>query len=370
MQILTSIFSNSTNPGAYKLLNTAFLGNSVENYFITLFIMAGFYFAGLVAKWLLCGKLSELAAKTETKADDFIIETIKKPIVLIFINLGLYSSLKYLVFPDAIEHVLFIIIAGFFVVMGTWFAMKIMEFVIEVYLVPYTQKEDATVDDHLPPVLKNIFKIVIITIGGLVLLGTFGFDVKTLWAGLGIGGIAVAFAAQDLLANLFGGFSIMFDKPFKIGQRVRITGIDGEITQIRIRTTRIKTLDGTMVVIPNRKFSENPIENVTKTEARKVILNLGVAYQTKNKDMQNALEIVRKVIMDHQKSKDECFVFFDDFLDSSLKITAVYWVPSENDYAAFVQVKSDINLKIKEEFEKAGIEFAYPTQTLYVKKDE
>lgn len=373
LQILSNIFTNSTNAEIHSVLQMSFAGNTLDNYFIAGFIILGWYILGLLAKWLLCGKLADIAAKTETKADDFIIATIKRPIVLIFLNTGIYLAMKYLVFSPGIEAGIFVTLHSFFVIMFAWFAMKLVDFIIEVYMVPYTQKEDSSIDDHLPPILKNIAMILIVTISGVILLSIFGFDVKTLWAGLGIGGIAIAFAAQDLLANLFGGLSIMFDKPFKVGQRVRVTGIDGEVTQVRIRTTRIKTLDGTMVVIPNRKFSENPIENVTKSPARKVTLNLGIAYKTKNSKVENALEIIKKIILDHPKSKKECFVNFDDFLDSSLRITAVYWIPVENvenNYELFVQAKSEINLKIKEEFEKAGIEFAYPTQTIYMKKDE
>lgn len=372
MQILSNIFTNSTNADINKFLQLSYAGNTLDNYFIALFIILGFYLLGHIARWLLCGKLSEMAAKTETKADDFIIATIKRPIVLIFLNTGIYLAMKYLVLTPRLEKTISVFLHTFFVLFFAWLAMKVMDFIIEVYMVPYTKTEEATIDDHLPPVLKNIFTIIIITIAGVILLSIFGFDVKTLWAGLGIGGIAIAFAAQDLLANLFGGFSIMFDKPFKVGQRVRVVGVDGEVTQIRIRTTRIKTLDGTMVVIPNRKFSENAIENVTKTPARKVSLNLGVAYKTKNSEMERALAIVKKVILDHPKTKKECFVNFDDFLDSSLKISATYWVPIEkvdNEYELFVKSKSEINLAIKDEFEKAGIEFAYPTQTVYLKKE-
>jgi MscS family membrane protein len=370
MKILDGILSKSTNTHIDSFLTASVAGNSIGNYLIAGLIVLSSYFLGFIAKKLLCGKLAQLAAKTETKADDFIIETIKKPIVLIFLNTGLFMALKYLVFPIGIENVLFGLIHTFYIVLFTWFAIKFVDFLVEVYLIPKTQQEDSTIDDHLPPFLKNASRILAFVIAFILILTTFGFDVKNIWAGLGIGGIAVAFAAQDLLANLFGGISIMFDKPFRIGQRVKINGVDGEVTQIRIRTTRIKTLDGSMVVIPNRKFSENHIENITKATERKVTLELGVAYNTKNNNVKKAIEIVEKTILEHEKTKKECYVYFDDFGESALKISATYWIPKGYQlFPMFAKAKNEINLRIKEEFEKAGIEFAYPTQTLYVKKE-
>ena len=212
--------------------------------------------------------------------------------------------------------------------------------------------------------------IKILVWGGVVIfiLDNFGFKISAVIAGLGIGGVAVALAAQAILKDLFSYFSIIFDHPFKIGDFIIIEDYMGTIEHVGIKTTRIRSLGGEMLVFSNSDLTDSRVRNYKLMEKRRVVFKLGVVYETPTerlkempKIIENSIKNVKDAILDR--------AHFFSYGDFSLIFEIVYYVVGA-DYNKYMDIQQEINFAIKEEFERKGIEFAFPTQTLYVNKTE
>ena len=215
-------------------------------------------------------------------------------------------------------------------------------------------------------VLKKVVKGVLWAIAIIIVLSNFGYNVSTLAAGLGIGGIAIAFAFQAILGDIFASFSIYFDKPFKIGDFILIGNDMGTVKHIGIKTTRIQTLQGQELIVSNKELTETRVHNYKKMERRRISFTFGVEYDTKLKKLEKILEIVKEIFK-KIKIADLDRVHFKQFGDFSLNFEVVYYV-NKPDYLEYMDTQQEINFALKERFEKESIEFAFPTQTIYVNK--
>jgi MscS family membrane protein len=236
-------------------------------------------------------------------------------------------------------------------------------------LKPYIEKTSSKLDDQILPILRKIIKFLILGTGFLTILKNCGYDVSTLIAGLGIGGLAFALAAKDTLANLFGSVVIFLDCPFKIGDRVVFNSKDGVVEEVGMRSTRLRTLEGTLITVPNSEVANASIENISLRPKRKVSIKVGLVYETTSEKLNEAIEIVKYILDNNAKVAVDKYIYFSDFGDFSLNITVIYWI-NELDYSKFIDIQNDINFCIKKEFQKTGIDFAFPSQTLYLKKEE
>ena len=187
-------------------------------------------------------------------------------------------------------------------------------------------------------------------------LNNAGYDVGALLAGVGIGGIAMAMAAKDFVANIFGGITVFIDKPFRVGDRVKVSGIDGTVTEIGIRSTRIRTLQGRTVTIPNNQFTNTVVENVTAEPSRKVSVQLGLTYDATPEDIQKALDILKGIVDNHPHTEEDLTVWFSGFGDFSLNVNCTYYINKKGHWA---NTPSEINLSILEEFNSAKLDFAF-----------
>lgn len=212
--------------------------------------------------------------------------------------------------------------------------------------------------------LKLVSQIVLWSTGILLILTNLGFKVTTLVASLGLGGIAVAFALQNILADLFNSFAIYFDQPFKIGDFISIGSESGEIKKIGLKTTRIKTLRGEELVVANSNLMNQNIHNFKKMLERRISFNFGIEYATPSQKLAKIPKIVANII---QKIPQTRFArcHFTEFGDFSLNFEVVYFVLSQN-YHIYRDTQQTINLEIKKEFEKAQIEMAFPTQKIFL----
>jgi MscS family membrane protein len=212
---------------------------------------------------------------------------------------------------------------------------------------------------------KRFVNFIFYIIAIVMILRAMGFEVTGLLAGLGIGGLAFALAAKDMLANLFGGVTILSDKPFKLGDRIKVAGYDGWVKEIGLRSTRIMTLDGFLMIIPNSMVANSAIENVSEEDKRKVVMTIGVEYSTTQAKMKKAKEIIERVVKKNKDTDDKALVSFTEFADSSLNFLVIYWIKNLDD---ILGAKHNINMEIKKEFEKAKISMAFPTRTVHLKK--
>lgn len=344
-----------------------FYYNTVGDWAISLAIIVGAVVAGKILYWIFGNIFKKLTAKTKTKIDDIIVDMIEEPVVLALTIAGLWYGLHRLHFPE-----------GWYVWMGkvyhiliainiTWLIARLIDAIIEEYIVPLTEKTESDLDDQILPVVRKSLKVAIWILGIIVALNNAGYDVGALIAGLGIGGLALAMAAKDSVSNIFGGVMIFTDKPFKVGDRIKINGYDGTIEEVGLRTSRMRTLEGRLVTIPNSQFTGNMVENVTLEPTRKVVLNLGLIYDTTPEQMQQAIDILKQIGAANTNIEDNYLVSFNAFGDFALGILFIYYIKKESD---ILDTQTEMNLAILTQFNANGLEMAFPTQTIYHKKDD
>jgi len=349
----------------FLLESITFFGSTLRQYLIALiFILLGFAF-GKVFYGILSKVVRAFTKKTKTNLDDIMLDLIDTPAVFLIALGGLYIGLEQLTLPLSVEKTVFNLVKVLFVLNIAWVVINFVDAIIISYIVPSTVKESGKIDAAAAKVFGRIFKILAWLIVIIMLITNLGYDVSALLTGLGLGGLAFALAAQDLLSNLFGGFAILTDRPFRLNDRVRWGTHDGFVRDIGFRTTRIETMDGTMLVVPNSELAKVTLENVSKEPARRVVAKIGLVYDTPTKKVKLAEDIIKDIVLKHPDLKDDSVVGFSDFGDFALILTAVYWVKNPD---KVMDVKSQVNMDIKARFEKAGLEFAYPTQTLILEK--
>ena len=346
------------------LFSDVFYGNTVSQWawaFSVVFLCVIF---GKILYWIFGNVMKKATSKTKTKLDDIIIDMIEEPIVFSIILVGIWYSLNTL---NLSEFVRSMSVKAFSILLSlnlAWLVSRLFDSLFKEYIVPLASKTDTDLDDQLLPIIRKGVKIIIWILAIIIGLNNAGYDVGALIAGLGIGGLAIAMASKDLISNVFGGFTIFTDKPFTVNDRVKVVGYDGEIIEIGIRSTRLKTLDGRIVTIPNSRFSDSPVENVSSEPSRKIILKLGLTYDMNSVKVKKALEILLKINKETISTEDEAKVYFSEFGDFSLNLVFIYYIRKGED---ILKTMTKINLDILESFESEQIEMAYPTQTIYAK---
>jgi MscS family membrane protein len=347
------------------LLNRSYYGNTVLQWLISLVIILAALVIGRAVYWVTGNVVKKLTEKTKTRLDDLIVDMIEEPVVLVVTVAGAWIGVHRLTLSATAQHWVdqgtrFIVILT-----ATWLVTRLLDALSKEYLIPLAAKSETDLDDQLLPIVRKGGKIGIWVLGIVVALNNAGYDVGALIAGLGIGGLALAMAAKDTVSNVFGGFTILADRPFKLNDRVKISGFDGFIRDIGVRSTRLETLDGTVVTIPNAKFADSPVENISLEPSRKVTVNLGLTYDTSPAKMQEAMDILRGLAAQETRVEPKANVAFNAFGDSSMNVVFVYFIRKDADILA---TQTAVNLAILERFAAAGLQFAYPTRTLYTKQ--
>ena len=345
-----------------EFFEKTFYGNTIWEWMISLLIIAGAFIGAKILYWLFGSIIKKITGKTKSKLDDLIVDKIEEPIILAFVLGGFWFGLSYLNlsegFADFIEKAFYVAIT--FDV--SWLVVRLVDALIVEYLTPLVKKTDAELDDQLLPIIRKTLKAVIWIVAVIIGLNNAGYDVGALLAGLGLGGLAFAMAAKDSVANLFGGISVFIDKPFKIQERVQIDGYDGIITDIGLRSTKLKTLAGRIVTIPNHKFTDSYIENITSEPSRKMSLTLGLTYDMTPDKIQKGIDILLDIDKNSKYTVQNAIAYFASFGDFSLNISFIYYIKTEPDY--WFLAPNDINAEILKRFNEAGLEFAFPTQTI------
>ncbi len=249
-----------------------------------------------------------------------------------------------------------LIIISFF-----WIALRIIDFIGHVfaYRASLTGSKE---DDQLVQFVKELVKIITVTIAFFVALGyVLEINVLTLITGLGIGGIAIALAAKESLENLLGSFTIFVDKPFVVGDFVKVNGIEGTVEKVGFRSTRIRTAEKSLVTMPNKKMIDTPLENMTVRNYRRIKFNIGLTYNTPVEEIKNITQKITDYINTHKKTSNDAIVTFENFGTSSLDLQVLYFIEMM-EYNPYLKVKEEINFKIIEIVQQSQGNFAFPTQ--------
>ena len=347
--------------GLEQILAQRLLGNSFRAYITAVLIVALGFLLSRAFRWLIKKSFGRIGKLTKNEVDDLLLNQAVGPLSGIVFLLFCYAGGLLLAMPervrDSYNNTLFVIGA---ILVGN-FAIRAVDILFRRALQPWAVRSGF--DDQIAGFLRKFLKIIV----GLLLVATtldhVGFDVVSLVTGLGIGGLAVAFAAQQTLGNVLGSIQILSDRPFSVGDWIRAEGHWGEVVEIGLRSTKIMTRGRIMVVIPNAKLAEACIENVSVGKNLAVNLELGLIYGTSAKQMQHAVEILKHILESQEGVLNEMLVHFLAFDASSLTIKCTYFVTN---IRKFWDVQHLVNLQIKAEFDEANLDFAFPTQTLHI----
>jgi MscS family membrane protein len=252
-----------------------------------------------------------------------------------------------------------------------WFIVKLVS-IVDFHLKKWAASTDSTIDDVLAPLVGRTLRVFIIIIGGILIIQNLtGVKIGPLLASLGIGGIAVALAAKDSIANFFGTLTILFDKPFQVGERVIIDNYDGVVEDVGFRSTRIRTLTGHLVTIPNEKVVNSGLENIGKRPHIRWLTNITLTYDTPPERVEKAVSIIKEILDNHEGMHPDFppRVFFNGFNDWSLNIMVIAWYHPAN-YWDMQEWLQGTCLKILRRFKDEGIDFAFPSRTLYLANDD
>ena len=364
-----------------EFLNRIVWQNSIKSYLLFIgIIVLGLIFKGLFSK-LISRFIYTFFKKfsKEIKVDKFL-ELLIGPIEFLILILFFYLAINQIGYPlnivvfertlnkepytvsiiDVLDKVfLLLIIFSSFKIL-----LRLIDFISHVFEYRASLTESKS-DDQMVPFLRELTKILTIIIGVFVVMGAvFNLNVATIVAGLGIGGLAIALAAQDTLQNLLGSFTIFADKPFVVGDLVNVAGYNAVVEKVGFRSTVVRTLDKTLVIIPNKKMIDSPLENQTLRNLRRVKFNVGVLYGTPPETIKKISEEIKAFIDQHLETNEDTLVVFDSFGDSSLNIMVLYHIEIV-DYNIYMKIKEEINYKVMEIVLNNGAEFAFPTRTVY-----
>ncbi len=347
-----------------ELLNQTFLGNPYYNYLIAI----GTFLIGLIVTFLfkkiLLRRLKKWSAKTDTKFDDILVREIERTLLPILYFGILYLSIKTLTLSETFTYYLGIVTKVLFVYLLVRLILSIINHLTSSYLKRFDDYEQRQKQLKGIKVLVNLLVWVIALV---FLLDNLGVEISAVIAGLGIGGIAVALAAQVILGDLFSYFVIFFDRPFAIGDFIIVDDKLGVVEYVGIKTTRIRALTGEQLVFSNTDLTNSRVHNFKKMERRRVVFKLGVVYQTSYEKLKRIPEIVQDII---ERQSEVTFDrgHFASYGDFSLNFEFVYFIQG-SDYNKYMDTQQNINFEVFKRFEEEKIEFAYPTQTIFVSKE-
>lgn len=329
---------------------------------IILFVMA--VAIGGSAYYVFSRYFSKWAKKTESKLDDAILHNIKTIAVLLVVLVGIYYALGALSFTAPYAEQISILFGVLEVLLIAFALTRVTNVLIDWYTTKHVAQKGK--NGHLLFILKKVLQLVIYVVAFLAILMVFKQDLSGVVVGLGVGGIAIALAVQSTLGDFFSAFSIFFDKPFEIGDFIVVGDNSGTVTNIGIRSTRVKLLQGEELVISNRELTAAQVRNFKKLDKRRVTFSVGVTYDIPSVKLKKIPEIITKIINDIELAELDR-VHFTQFGDFSLKFEVVYYV-GVSDYRKYMDVQQQINFAIREAFEKEGIDMAFPTQTIHLSK--
>ena len=332
-----------------------------QKYILSVIIFFSILLVSLIIKGIVLENLKKLSKKININWDNFVINIIESLSLPFYIAISLIISINFSEFPKTILstiRTISIIVIAFYAIKSIG---KFGEHFLDVLFEKGNKNKE--LDKTILSITKPVFKIFLWLASVLVVLQNMGYQVTALLGGLGIGGIAIAFALQNILVDVFSFFTIYFDKPFEIGDFIAIGEDKGTITNIGIKTTRLKTLKGQELIISNKELTGTRIQNFKKMEERRIVFTIGVIYETSSKKLKKIPLIIKKIISEYENSRLDR-VHFISFGDFSLNIEIVYFIKTP-DYKKYANIRQNINFAIKEQFEQENIEFAYPTQTIY-----
>ncbi|MDF9828997.1 mechanosensitive ion channel family protein [Parabacteroides sp. PF5-6] len=352
------------------MLEQVVWGNTVENWGISVIIILGTIALTKIVSLFNKKILYRITRKTENKLDDIIYDSLESPILFGMMLLGIWIAFHRLAFSEQLVNAVNGAYRILVVLNVTWFFARLSNSLIDVYGTHPSDSSSRAKKQtaKMMPIIKRGVLILVWIIGAITALSHVGVNISALLGTLGIGGIAFALAAQDTVKSIFGAFTILTDRPFNIGDTVRIDSHEGTIIDVGIRSTKMRNYDKRIITFPNYKIMDASIVNISAEPMRRVVTKLGLTYDTTPEQMQQALELLRAIPAKVENaSSKEVLANFTEFADSALVITFTFFIEKKGNNQ---KVTSDVYMEVLKAFNQAGLNFAFPTQTLYIDKGD
>ncbi len=354
------------------LIDQSFLGIGLGQWLAA----AGILVVTLLVKRILANFFTRLIFKalqsTSSEMDEQLLKKQRRPAELLILLIGLFLILQVLQLPqepkdlDGIARNLLHLLLTFNI---AWFLYNLVA-MLEHWLSHWAGKTESTLDDQLIPFIRKTLRVFIVFMALLMLVQNLGYSISGLLASLGLGGLAVALAAKDSLSNIFGSIMILLDRPFTLGDWVKVGDMEGTIEEVGFRSTRIRTFAKTQITVPNSVLMNMSIDNYSRMPKRRIKMSVGVTYATSPQQMRQAVADIRQMLRDHPAIDQEFFlVNFTDFGASSLDIM-VYCFTSSTIWTEYLTAREDVCLRIMEILETLGLEIAFPSRTIYLQEEQ
>jgi MscS family membrane protein len=352
-----------------ELFKTEMLGIPLWKYLACLgAVIVGFILKKITG--LIFRRLIRAASKSRLVFDDILLTALSKPFEWAVLLAGVFVGLLIMPLPkEPVDIYRFVVavITAVSVGLVVWVATRAADGVSD-WWAQRAAKTESKLDDQLVPIVRRSLKVFFYLIGLVLVLQNLGYSVGSLLAGLGIGGVAIALASKDAIANLFGSLVIFLDKPFQIGDWIEMGSLEGTVEEVGLRTTRVRTFANSLVTVPNAKFTTESVNNWSRMKKRRIKMTIGLTYSASPSQVEQAVVRVRQIIADDPKIRNDFYlVNFDNLGPSSLDLF-VYCFTETTNWAEFLQAKQEFLLAIMRAVEKMGLELAYPTQTLHIEK--
>jgi small-conductance mechanosensitive channel len=346
-----------------EALDRVYYHNSVSAWGIASAIALGTFVVLMLARWLLVGRLAAIAKRTTTIADDILVELATKTRPYFLATASVVIGSRWLTLPPSTDRYLataVLIVA--LLQIGVWGTTGVT-FTIQ----RQVQRRSAHADAASASTIRAIgvgVKLVLWTVLIITALARFGVNVTALVTGLGIGGVAIALAVQNVLSDVFAALAIVFDKPFDVGDAIAVDQMQGTVEHIGLKTTRIRSISGEQIVISNNELLKNRIRNYKRMFDRRVVFLLDVTYDTSPETVERIPAMVREVVTSQQPVRFDRS-HFSGFTESALRVETVYFV-LDPDYNRYLDIQQRINLALLRRFAAEGIRFAFPTRAIHV----
>lgn len=340
-----------------------FWGNTIRDWAIALSIIVGACILLRIFKSVVTTRLKKFSERSKTSLDDFLVLVLDRSIMPLAYIVAIYYGIQYLTLGTQtakIMHTAIMVVSAFFII------RIVNSFISYLFSNALSKGGDEVSRRKQASGILLIIKLVVWMLGILFLVDNLGYDITTIVAGLGIGGIAIALAAQTILGDLFSYIVIFFDKPFEVGDFIIIDDKMGTVEYVGIKTTRIRTLGGEQLICSNTDLTNSRVHNYKRMDQRRIVFEFGIIYDTPFAKLEKIPSMVKSIVESTELTRFDR-AHFRSFGDSALEFEVVYYVLS-SDYNIYMDIQQAINFKLFENFKSNEIEFAFPTQTIHIDK--
>lgn len=349
------------------LRENSFLGEPLWKYAASLIYVALAFLIARAIDFLFGFWLKRWTERTKNQIDDVLVELLRGPIKVVAFVLFLHIGLNLFDWPPSLAVLLskaFVVVVALSI---TYLLLKIADVLMNLWRDRSGAMHDRLFSEHLFPLVQKTVRIGVVVGAAILTMDNLGIRITSLLAGLSVGGLALGLAAQDTVANFFGAVAILLDKPFQVGDRIKVDALEGNVETIGLRSTRVRSTEGHHITIPNKTVANAAITNITRRPSIRTEMNFGLTYDTTPEKVRRAVKIIEEVFRASPETTD-LLAGFNKFTDSTLNIFVVH-VWNGTEIKPWLAAMQEMNLKLKERFDAEGIDFAFPTQTIHLKAE-